>query len=90
MATEASQPSIESLKLTEKNLSEDLDNLTGGETTVYRAISKLRRSRNKCDKGIKAYFGNAIEKLETHRNLLLSEVASWTDEQMFILNAQLE
>lgn len=90
VATEASIPSIESLKVVDKTLSEDLINLTTGEGALNSTISRLGKTRNKCEKNVKAYFGAAITKLSTQRDDLLSQIASWTDEQMYILKAQLE
>ncbi len=90
VASDASKPSIESLKSSEKSLSEDLANLASGESAVNRTISKLAKTRRKCEKNVRMYFEEAIAKLENQRDSLLSQIASWTDEQMYILKAQLE
>lgn len=90
VASEASKPSIEALKTAEKSLSEDLVNLSSGENAVNRTVSKLAKTRNKCEQNVRNYFEEAIAKLEGQRDSLLSQIASWTDEQMYILKAQLE
>lgn len=90
VASEASKPSVESLKATESVLGGDLDNLSSGESAVNRTIAKLSKTRNKCEKNVRFYFGGAIEKLESQRDSLLSQISSWSDEQMYILKAQLE
>ena len=90
VATEASIPSIESLKAVDTALSGELESLTTGEGSLNRTISRLSRTRSKCERNVKIYFGSAIAKLEEQRDSLLSQIASWTDEQMYILKAQLE
>ena len=90
VASEASQPSIESLKLVDGVLTEDLSSLSSGESSLNLTISRLSKTRSKCEKSVKTYFGDAITKLERQKDLLLSQIASWTDEQMYILKAQLE
>lgn len=90
VATEASIPSIECLKAVDNTLSEDFVNLTTGESALNSTISRLGKTRNKCEKSVKVYFGAAITKLSAQRESLLSQIASWTDEQMYILKAQLE
>lgn len=90
VASEASKPSIESLKTAEDGLTEDLANLAAGENAVNRTISKLAKTRHKCEKNAQMYFGEAIVKLQTQRDSLLAQIASWTDEQLYILKAQLE
>ena len=90
VASEASKPSIESLKSADVSLSDDLKKLTTGEGEVNHSISKLSRMRRKCERRVRRYFGQAVQKLESQKDFLLHEVASWTEEQMFILSAQLE
>lgn len=90
VATEASIPSVQSLKAVDNTLSDDLMNLTTGEGSLNHTISRLTKTRNKCEKSVKVYFGAAITKLSAQRDSLLSQIASWTDEQMYILKAQLE
>jgi hypothetical protein len=90
VATEASAPSVDSLKAVDKTLSQDVENLTAGEGALNSTISRLSKTRNKCEKSVKVYFGAAITKLSAQRDTLLSQISSWTDEQMYILKAQLE
>lgn len=90
VATEASKPSVESLRAAEKGLSEELGNLTTGVNALNKTISKLARTRNKCEKSVRRYFGGAIARLESQQDSLLAQISSWTEEQMYILNAQLE
>ena len=90
VATEASKPSVSALKKAEEGLVIDLEKLTVGKGEVSVTISKLARNRRHCEKNVKKYYSGAVKKLGAQKDLLLSQIASWTDEQMFILNAQLE
>ena len=90
VATEASKPSVESLKAAEQSLSDEVGSLTTGVNALNLTIAKLARTRNKCEKSVRRYFGGAIARLERQQDSLLSQISSWTEEQMYILNAQLE
>ncbi len=90
VATEASKPSIESLRQAEETLSKDLENLEEGEIEVSQTIAKMVKTRGKCERNVRRYFGGAVERLKEQRDVLLSQISSWTEEQIFILNAQLE
>lgn len=90
VAAEASKPSIDSLRTSEKSLAKDLSNLTLGENALNHTISKLMKTRSKCETNVKLYFEDAIAKLDNQKVSLLSQISSWADEQMYILKAQLE
>lgn len=90
VATEASKPSVQALKEAEEGIVGDLEKVAVGKGEVSVSISKLTRTKRRCEKGVRKYFDVAVEKLESQKELLLTQIASWTEEQMFILNAQLE
>lgn len=90
VATEAAQPLVEALKTAEKNLTEDFKELSLGETEVNSAVMKLERNRRKCERKVQQYYSKIIDKLEQRKDTLMMDIGTWTEEQMYILNAQLE
>ena len=90
IASDAAQPSVEALRVAVEGIKCDLNDLNMGEKVVEKAVKKLKKNRHQCERRVKGYFNELIHSLENKRNTLLMNVGSWTDEQMFILNAQLE
>lgn len=90
IATDAAQPSVEALKVAMEGVTCDLSDLHRGEKVVEKAVKKLKKNRHQCERKVKGYFNELIRSLENKRNSLLMNVGTWTDEQMYILNAQLE
>lgn len=89
IATEAAKPSIENLKKAKERLMSDFDNLSQGETVVTTAIVKLEKNREKCERKVKRYFDGFIGRLKRRRDDLLLDIGSWTEDQLFVLDAQL-
>ena len=90
IATEVAKPIIEMLKTAAKTVSEDLDQVTQAEGLVNTAITRLERGRKTCEMKVKRYFGDLIKKLAARRDVLLTSAQNWSEEQMYILQAQLE
>ena len=90
IATEAAKPSVENLKEAKERLVSDFDELTHGESAVSSAIVKLERNRERCERKVKRYFNRFIGRLKRRRDDLLLDIGSWTEDQMFVLDAQLK
>ena len=90
IATEAAKPSVESLKEAKEKLMSDFEELTQGETVVTSAIVKLERNRERCERKVKRYFNRFIGRLKRRKDDLLLDIGSWTEDQMFVLDAQLK
>ena len=90
IASEAAQPSVEALKSAMENVTAHLSDLNVGEKAVKKAEKNLKRNRHQCERQVKGYFDQLIRSLESKRNALLMNIGTWTDEQMYILNAQLQ
>ena len=68
----------------------DFEELTQGETMVTSAVVKLERNRERCERKVKRYFNRFIGRLKRRRDDLLLDIGSWTEDQMFVLDAQLK
>lgn len=90
IASDAAQPSIEALKVAVDGIKCDLGDLNTGEKVVKKVVKRLKKNRRQCERRVKGYFNELIHSLENQRDSLLMGVGTWTDEQMYILNAQLE
>ena len=90
IATDAAKPSVELLKEAKDKLMKDFNDVTQGETAVNTAIVKLERNRERCERKVKRYFNRFIGRLRRKRDDLLLDIGSWTDDQMFVLDAQLK
>lgn len=90
LASEAAKPMVEALKSSGKGLADDFRDLSLGETEVNSAVMKLERNRRKCEQKVQQYYSKIIDKLEHRKDELMMEIGSWSEEQMYILNAQLE
>lgn len=90
IATEAAKPSVESLKEAKEKLVSDFEELLQGEKVVTSAIVKLEKNRERCEKKVKHYFNRFIGRLKRRRDDLLLDIGSWTEDQMFVLDAQLK
>lgn len=90
IATEASQPSIRALKMAEESLSGNLEQISQGEEEVSAAMQRLERQHRKCEVKVKAYYERLANRLAGQRAALLARTSNWSDEQLFVLQAQLE
>ena len=90
IATEASQPSIRALRVAEEGLSGNLERISQGEEEVSAAMQRLEKQRRKCEGKVKTYFERLASKLGAQKAALLGSTSNWSDEQLFILQAQLE
>ncbi len=89
-ASEAAQPSVEALRAAMDSVNAHLKELNVGEKHVNRAARRLKKNKHHCEKKVKGYFDQLIRSLESKKITLLMDIGSWTDEQLYILNAQLQ
>lgn len=90
IATEAAQPLVDTLKLAEESVLSDLDQISRGEEEVRTAVLRLSKQHRRCVKKVKAHFGRLTSRLTEQKTALLARVDNWSEEQLFILQAQLE
>ena len=90
MATDAAKPSLAILKKAESGIRKDLEKLEDGQKEVGKAVRSLRRSMARSEKEVRLYFEGAIESLRKEMERSLDGMNSWSGEQQFILQSQLE
>lgn len=88
IASEAAQPSVEALKTSAMGLAGTFEELSKGEAEVKLAIGKLEKQKKKSETKVRRYFGGLLDKLVNRRDDLLAEMARWSEDQMYILQAQ--
>ena len=88
VASDASKTPLDALKVAGEGLLADMEMVASSRKEVDMVILKLARNRRRCERSVKKYYNGAIERLEREKSSLLSEVATWTEEQVSILNAQ--
>lgn len=90
IASEAAQPLVEALKVAEESVLGDLGQISRGEEEVRTAVLRLSKQHRRCVKKVKAHFGRLTSRLADQRATLLTRMDNWSEEQLFILQAQLE
>ena len=90
IATEVSKPAVEALKKGKDGVLSDLEQASKGEEQVNAAISRLERGKKRCSSHVRRHFGRLVGQLTNRRDALLASLGSWSEEQMYILLAQLE
>ena len=81
---------VDALKLAEESVLTDLEQISRGEEEVRTAVLRLSKQHRRCVKKVKAHFGRLTSRLTEQRTTLLARVDNWSEEQLFILQAQLE
>jgi len=90
VATDAAKPSLATLKEAESGIQRDLEKLGDGRKAVGKAMRRLGRSMARSEKEVKMYYEGAMERLKEEMERLLRGMSSWSREQQFVLQSQLE
>ncbi len=90
IATEVGKAAVQTLLAAKASVSADLEEVTQAEERVMAAISQLQRRERRATGRVTDHFASLVAELEERKRFLLGELKRWSNEQHFILQAQLE
>ena len=89
IAIEACAPAVEAVRELQVEVEAQLEELKTAEASVVASVQRLEHGRKCNERRISYYYGRLIEALQQKKEAEVDRVQTWSDEQAYILQAQL-
>lgn len=89
IATEACQPAVHAVRGIHAEVESELRELERSEAAVLASVQQLEHGRQCTERGLCYYYDQLVEALQQKRAAEVERVQVWSDEQAYVLQAQL-